>query len=85
MPEEAKLSDADYHHGADALAAVFKNYLIRHAVEFEIIENRIVMRVGKTEVVFLSQPDWMPPEFKKMLETPGSKKVLVRAVDVRQG
>lgn len=83
MPED-KVSEADYHHGADALAVVFRDHLIHGTVEFEIIESRIVMRIGKTEVVFLTKPDWMPAEFKKMQETPGAKKVLTMVTDVRQ-
>jgi hypothetical protein len=84
MADDEQLSDADYHFGAETLAWVFEHFLKRHAVEFEVVENRFIMRVGKTEVVFLTQPDWTPPEFKRMQETPGSKKILVRAVDVRQ-
>jgi hypothetical protein len=72
---DEKLSDADYHHGADTLAALFRDYLLRHAVEFEIVGKHVFMRVGKTEIVFETQTGW---------QDGGSNKMLVRAVDVRQ-
>jgi hypothetical protein len=54
MEEQAKTSDADYHHGAEELARIFETRLMRHLVDLKFsCERKLLLCVGNCEVELL--------------------------------
>lgn len=84
-PESAKdANEADYRHGSEALAQIFRDFLVRQAVDFIFESNRLHMVVGSTRITFITQPEWVPPEMKKAMESSESH-MLTRVADVSTG
>ena len=83
MTDEQQISEADYHHGAEAIAEVIKTYLLKGMVEFEFISNRIVLKVGNREIIFLTQPEWTSDSLKKILDSQEKSMISARFYDVQ--
>ena len=83
MTEEQPISEADYHHGAEKLAEVVKDFLLKGLVEFELLNNRIILRVDNREIIFLTQPEWTSDSLKKVLEFQEGGKITARFYDVQ--
>jgi len=83
MSDEQQISEADYHHGAESLAEVIKTYLLKGMVEFEFISNRIVLKVGNREIIFLTQPEWTSDSLKKILDSQEKSMISARFYDVQ--
>lgn len=81
-PDNPPLNDADYEHGAVLLSQAFQNHLLKHVVVFEIGSGRVRMGIGNTWVSFLSQPEWVPAELKKAMESQGVR-LVTRVIDVK--
>ena len=79
--DEIPLNDADYEHGAVLLSQAFRQHLLKQLVVFEFGAGCIHMGIGKTRIKFLTQPDWIPAEMKKAMESQGVR-LITRVVDV---
>lgn len=75
--EEDVGSEADYHHGAEEVARVFRDHLRKQLVEFEFrADNTVRLRLGSTEIVFLTQDEWVAQELRAAMK--GGVKLMAR-------
>ena len=81
MADEQVPSCADYHHGAEMVAEVFSENLIRQLVEVKFERSQVFLCIGKTVISMLIDTNLTSQNCLKMAETGG--RVVAQVVNVQ--